>query len=192
MTHTVAVSHVVGALIASAMILFTISLVIILRGGKTVKKPHIHPDQQATRRRGRRRIVAVVRRPLAALLWAAIAPVGWLVANKRYDVVAPALRPFEEGLAAQNHRVGHALCVPVLVWPQWLVRCHGCRAWVHLREVPATAGDGVDLQVVHGQLHGAGRCPVRYLTAPRPAQSTHPVQPTQPARPTVVKTDRSA
>ena len=186
MTHTIAISHVVGAMIAGAMILFTISLVTVLRGGKKVKKPHIHPDQSATRRRGGRRIVAVVRRPVAALLWAAIASVGWLVANKRYGVVAPVLRPFEEGLAAQNHRVGHALCVPVLLWPQWLVRCHGCRAWVQLREVPALGRDGVDLKIVRGHLHGAGRCPTRYLTMPRLAQ------PAQPARSTVVKTDRSA
>ncbi len=186
MTHTVAVSHVVGAIIAGAMILFTISLLAVLRGGKTVKKPHIHPDQQATRRRGSRRIVAVIQRPVAALLWAVIAPVGWIVANNRYGVVAPALRPFEEDLAARNHRVGHALCVPVLLWPQWLVRCRGCRAWVHLREVPALGRDGVDLQVVRGHLHGSGRCPARYLTASQLAQ------PAQPARPTVVTTDRSA
>jgi len=166
-----------------------------LRGGTRVRKPHTHPDQQATRRGSGRRTVAVIRRPLTVLLWAAIALVGWLVANKRYGVVAPALRPFEEGLTAQNHRVGHALCVPVLFWPHWFVRCRGCHAWVHLREVPATAGDGVDLRVVSGQLHGAGRCPARYLTAPRPVQPAHPAhlaQPAQPARPTVVKTDRPA
>lgn len=189
MTHTVAIAHIVGAIIAGAMILFTISLLTALRGGKKNKKPLIHPYQQATRRRGNRRIGVMVRRPVTGLLWAAISPVGWLVANRRYGVVAPALRPFEEDLAARNHRIGHALCVPVLFWPQWFVRCHGCRAWVQFREVPACGRDGVDLKVVRGHLHGAGQCPARYLTAPRPAQ---PTQPTQPARPTVVKTDRSA
>lgn len=189
MGHTLAVYHVVGALIAFALILFTISLVAATRrgkGGKTGRERQTRPYQQATRRRIGRRIFAVIRHPLSGLLWTTITPVGLLVANKRYGVVAPALRPFEEGLAAQNHRVGHALCVPVLFWPQWVIRCRGCRAWVHLREVPALARDGVDLKVVRGALHGAGRCPARYLTTPQPAQ------PTQPARPTVVKRDQSA
>jgi len=75
MTHTVAIAHIVGAIIAGTMILFTISLLTALRGGKKNKKPLIHPYQQATRRRGGRHIVVMVRRPVTGLLWAAISPV---------------------------------------------------------------------------------------------------------------------
>jgi len=86
MTHTVAIAHIVGAIIAGAMILVTISLLTALRGGKKDKKPLIHPYQQATRRRGGRRIVVMAHRLIAGLFWAAISPVGWLVGNRTRGV----------------------------------------------------------------------------------------------------------
>src|SRR5438477_11569529 len=102
-------------------VLVLVSLVNRIRGGK---KSHTRSPQHVHRRCGTRYLRVVLCRLVAVAVWALISPLGWLVANKRYGVVEPALRPFEDSLTARCHRAGHALCVPVLLWPQWFVRCH--------------------------------------------------------------------
>lgn len=174
MIHTLAVLHVASAIVAFVVIVTVVSLVKALAGGQ---KRQTHPYQRVPRHRGKRRLITALHYLFAGILWTVMTPLGWLVANKRYGVVAPVLRPFEESVQARNHRIGHALCVPFLLWPHWIVRCRGCHAWILLREVPARDHGGVDLKVVRGNLYGAGRCAARYLVAPQPAPVPHIVPP---------------
>ncbi len=160
MAHLLAVSHVVSAVVALVLMPLAMSLVNTLKGGK---KRHTPAHVDSRRRRGTKRVVTSLHHLLVAGIWALTTPAGWLVANKRYALVEAVLRPFEEDAQARGHRIGHALCVPLLLRPQWVVHCRGCGAWAHLREVPSLRPDGVDLKLVRGALYGAGRCPARYL-----------------------------
>ena len=163
--HLLTVFHVVGALVALCIV---ISLAKVMSGGRRRPSRLPHPQRPAQRRQLLGRACHGV---VVAAVWVPIYPIGWLVANRRYPLVAPALRTLEEEAAACHHRLGHLLCVPFLLWPQWLVRCAGCGAYLHAREVPSVRGDGVDLKIVRSTL--TGRCPARYLVAP-PGSSTPP------------------
>jgi hypothetical protein len=163
--HLLTVSHAVGALVALCTV---VSLAKVMSGGR--RRPLRVPQPQRPAHR-RQLIGRACRCVVVAVVWVPIYPIGWLVANRRYPVVAPVLRTLEEDAAACHHRLGHLLCFPFLLWPQWIVRCAGCGAYIHAREVLSVRGDGVDLKIVRSTL--TGRCPARYLVAP-PGSSTPP------------------
>ena len=169
MSHTLAVFHVLSAGIA----LLLASAIVASRPGRRHQRPR--PSGRAARR-----FVATCWPLLGRLLWVVLLLVGRPVANRRYGLVEPVLRPFEEHLAAHNHRLPPATCVPIPAAPWWLLRCRACRAWVRLREVPARGGTGVDLQVVGGTLDGMSPCPARYVGGSHPASPAPATPRTRP------------
>ena len=172
--HTLAVSHVVSAVIALALILMVMSL---LKGGK---KRQTRAQSRSRGQHGAKHVATLIRQVAATSLWAVLSLAGCFAANKRYPRVEPVLRPFEEGLYAHGHRLGHALCIPLPLWPRWVVRCRGCHAWAHFREAPSPQRNGVDLKLVGGTLCQSGSCPARYLTA---SHNSTPGQPRPGNRP---------
>jgi hypothetical protein len=101
MSHTLAVFHVLSAGIA----LLLAGTIVASRPGRRHQRPR--PSGRAARR-----FVATCWPLLARLLWVVLLLVGRPVANRRYGLVEPVLRPFEEHLAAHNHRLTPATCVP--------------------------------------------------------------------------------
>jgi hypothetical protein len=94
MSHTLAVFHVLSAGIA----LLLASAIVVSRPGRRHQRPR--PSGRAARR-----FVATCWPLLGRLVWVVLLLVGRPVANRRYGLVEPVLRPFEEHLAAHNHRL---------------------------------------------------------------------------------------
>jgi hypothetical protein len=182
--------HVLTALTGVLIMLFALSLFSALKGCRRKVKPlrPQHTPQQKRRTRslveclgqgGRQGIRGVSGVLFWSIVYPALYPLALFVGTRRVALIAPSsLATLRQLIIRHNHRCGHPVCIPVLLWPQWVVRCRGCKRWLWMREVPSLHGDVTVLQQVQGALLAA-HCPVQYVEAP-----AAPVQPV-PSAPVV-------
>lgn len=181
--HVMALSHIVVA--GAGLVTVTILSTYLARS----QKRKVRFDDTPRRRQPARMFLRLARHIMHGVVLlvarvglAVVAPIGVLYANRRYPLVAPALAPFEEQLAALGHRTGHVRCFPLLARRVWLVRCAGCQHRGFFMEVPSLDGTAVDLKVMGTSSWRSRPCTAEYLTA-RPARTAEAIPPVQAVRP---------
>lgn len=197
-TMSLSAFHVLAALTGVFIMLFALSLFSALKGcsrkHKLVRPPHTPQQKRRKRslvehisqggRQGSRGVIGLL---FWYIVYPALYPLALFVGTRRVALIAPSsLATLRQIIISNNHRCSHPVCIPFLLWPQWVVRCHGCKRWLWMREVPSLHGDVTVLQQVQGALLAA-HCPVQYVEAPaapvQPVQSAPVVAPVVPPTP---------